>query len=91
VKGWHASCEENLLTCLRALGHTVEVPQPINLFTNIPLTPQGELDWQPARTAPGDYVVFRAEMEVIICASSCPQDIVAINDRNVTELELELL
>ena len=91
VKGWHASCEENLLTCLRALGHTVEVPQPINLFTNIPLTPQGELDWQPALTAPGDYLVFRAEMDVIICASSCPQDIVAINDRNVTELELELL
>jgi uncharacterized protein YcgI (DUF1989 family) len=91
VKGWHASCEENLLTCLRALGHTVEVPQPINLFTNIPLTPQGELDWQPALTAPGDYVVFRAEMDVILCASSCPQDIVAINDRNVTELELELL
>ena len=91
VEGWHASCEENLLTCLRALGHTVEVPQPINLFTNIPLSPQGELDWQPALTAPGDYVVFRAEMDVIICASSCPQDIVAINDRNVTELELDLL
>ena len=54
VKGWHASCEENLLTCLRALGHMVEAPQPINLFTNIPLTPQGELDWQPALTAPGD-------------------------------------
>jgi uncharacterized protein YcgI (DUF1989 family) len=91
VTGWHASCEENLLTCMAALGHTVEVPQPINLFTNIPLSPQGELDWQPALTAPGDYVVFRAELDVIVCASSCPQDIVAINDRHVTDLELELL
>jgi len=91
VKGWHASCEENLLTCLRGLGYTVEVPQPVNLFTNIPLGPNGELDWQPALTAPGDYVVFRAEMDVIVCASSCPQDIVAINDRNVTDLELAIL
>jgi uncharacterized protein len=33
VKGWHALCEENLLMCLRTMGHTVEVPQPINLFT----------------------------------------------------------
>ena len=49
------------------------------------------MDWQPALTAPGDYVVFRAEMDVIVCASSCPQDIVAINDRNVTDLELEIL
>ena len=91
VQGWHASCEENLLACLRGMGHAVEVPQPINLFTNIPLGPQGELDWQPALTAPGDSVVFRAAMDVIVCASSCPQDIVAINNRNVTDLELETL
>lgn len=64
VKGWHASCEENLLTTLSTMGHAVEVPQPINLFTNIPLGPQGDLDWQPALTAAGDYVVFRAEMDV---------------------------
>ena len=91
VTGDHASCEDNLLSSLRALGHEVEVPQPINLFTNIPLSPQGELDWQPALTAPGDYVVFRAEMDVIVCASSCPQHIVAINDRHVTDLELTIL
>ena len=91
VKGWHASREENLLTCLRTMGRPVEVPQPINLFTNIPLSPHGELDWQPALTASGDYVVFRAEMDVIVCASSRPQDIVAVNDRNVTDLELRIL
>jgi uncharacterized protein YcgI (DUF1989 family) len=36
-------------------------------------------------------VVFRAEMDVIVCASSCPQDIVVINDRHVTDLELTIL
>ncbi|MGH7321001.1 MAG: DUF1989 domain-containing protein [Candidatus Rokuibacteriota bacterium] len=91
VQGWHASCEENLLTALRAMGYEARVPQPINLFTNIPLGPGGELRWLPALTAPGDYVVFRAEMEVIVCASSCPQDVVPINDRNVTDLELAIL
>ena len=86
VTGEHASCEDNLLSCLRALGHEVD-PQPMNLFTNIPLSPQGELDWQPAVTAPGDCVVFRAEMDVIVCASSCPQDIVAIKDRHANDVD----
>ena len=36
-------------------------------------------------------MVFRAELDVIVCASSCPPDIVAINDRHVTDLELTIL
>ena len=36
--GWHASCEENLQRAMAALGHEgIVIPQPINLFMNIPV------------------------------------------------------
>jgi uncharacterized protein len=92
VDGWHASCQENLVTAMRSLGvPKVEIPQPINLFTNIALGVDGELDWRPALTSAGDSVTLRAEMACYVVASSCPQDVVAINDRNPTPVALEVL
>jgi uncharacterized protein len=92
VEGWHASCEENLRAAMRELGHErVEVPQPINLFMNIPVSADGSLGWEPAATRPGDGVVLRAEMDCIVVVSACPQDIVPINGGNPTSLAIELL
>lgn len=92
VQGWHASCQENLQHVMAELGYPrVEVPQPINLFTNIPVGADGVLDWRPALTRPGDRVVLRTELDCIIVASSCPQDIVPINDKNPTAVAIELL
>jgi uncharacterized protein len=92
VEGWHASCEENLRGAMRDLGHEqIEVPQPINLFMNIPVAADGSLGWEPAPTGPGGYVVMRAEMDCIVVVSACPQDIVPINHNNPTRLQMELL
>jgi len=93
VEGWHASCEENLRSALQAIG--VEpprfAPQPINLFMNTPALGDGTIDWLPAPTKPGDHVLMRAELDLILAVSACPQDIVRINDGNPTSIELELL
>jgi uncharacterized protein len=92
VEGWHASCRENLETAMAALGCSrIEIPQPINLFMNIPVRADGELGWDPARTKPGDYVVLRAELDCYVVVSACPQDIVPINDKNPTQVAIELL
>ena len=64
VEGWHASCQENLLTAMRGEGvEAPEVPQPINLFMNIPVGAGGELGWEPAPTRAGDSVTLRAERD----------------------------
>jgi len=90
--GWHASCQENLEQAMATLGYPdVEIPQPINLFTNIGLTADRELEWLPALTDPEDNVVMRTEMDCYIVLSSCPQDIVAINDHEPSALAIELL
>jgi uncharacterized protein YcgI (DUF1989 family) len=92
VDGWHASCQENLRGAMADLGFDrVEVPQPINLFMNIPVRAGGELGWEPAPTRPGDSVTLRAEMDCFVVVSACPQDIVPINNGNPTGIAIELL
>jgi uncharacterized protein YcgI (DUF1989 family) len=93
VEGWHASCQENLQTALREVG--VEpprfAPQPINLFMNTPALADATIDWLPAPTKAGDYVQLRAELDLVLVVSACPQDIVQINERNPGPIEIELL
>jgi uncharacterized protein YcgI (DUF1989 family) len=92
VEGWHASCQENLVMAMRSLGvPKVEIPQPINLFTNIPLGSDGTLAWEPALTSAGDSVTFRVEIDAYIVVSACPQDVKAINDRAPGPLLLRVL
>jgi uncharacterized protein YcgI (DUF1989 family) len=92
VEGWHASCQENLLTAMAELGHPdVEVPQPINLFMNIPVHGDGTIGWEPAQTVAGDSVTLRTVLDCYIVVSACPQDIVPINNGAPGPLEIELL
>ena len=92
VEGWHASCQENLRRAMADLGVAdVEVPQPINLFMNIPVLDDGELGWEPAPTSAGDAVTLRAEMDCFVVVSACPQDIVPINGLNPTGIAIDLL
>jgi uncharacterized protein YcgI (DUF1989 family) len=90
VEGWHASCQENLERSMAALGHErIEIPQPINLFMNIPIDEGGALGWEPAPTRAGDGVTLRAEMDCLVVVSACPQDIVPINGGNPTPIAIE--
>ena len=91
VAGWHASCQENLLGAMRQLGvERVEVPQPINLFMNIPIGADAELGWLPARTRPGDSTTLRAELDCYVVVSACPQDLVQINAGTPGPIDLEI-
>jgi len=92
VEGWHASCQENLRRVMAEFGHEgVEVPQPINLFMNIPVLEDGALGWEPALTKPGDYVQLRAERDCYIVVSACPQDLITINGGTPSALAIEML
>jgi len=80
VTGHHDNCRDNLHAGLAALGVTVRAtPSPLNLFMNIPWTPDGELGWAEPVSTPGSYVVLRAEMDLVIAFSACPQDLLPIN------------
>ena len=82
VEGHHDNCRDNLHAGLGALGIAVPAtPAPLNLFMNIPWTPEGALAWAEPASTPGSHVVLRAEMDLVIAFSACPQDILPINGR----------
>lgn len=92
VTGWHASCQENLLGAMGQLGlGPVEVPQPINLFMNIPVLPDGSLGWELARSRAGDAVTLLAEVDLVVVLSACPQDLVPISAGGLSPLAIDLL
>lgn len=92
VNGRHASCQENLLGAMAELGHEgVEVPQPINLFMNTPVREDGSIVWLPSPTSAGDHVVLRAELDLVLVVSACPQDLVGISDGGLTGIAVEFL
>ena len=89
--GWHASCRENLEEAMAGLGHEpVAIPQPINLFMRTPPMPDGTIAFLPAESRPGDHVEFEALMDVIVVASSCPQDMNPINRGVPTPVAIDL-
>ncbi|TVT26884.1 DUF1989 domain-containing protein [Amycolatopsis rhizosphaerae] len=51
----------------RQLGHN------INFFMNVPLTAEGGLTFEDGLSAPGKYVEIRAERELYVLISNCPQ------------------
>ena len=82
VEGHHDNCRDNLHAGLAALGVKVPAtPSPLNLFMNIPWSAEGALAWAEPVSTPGSYVVLRAEMDLVIAFSACPQDLLPINGR----------
>ncbi|BBI71753.2 hypothetical protein HAALTHF_15790n [Vreelandella aquamarina] len=89
VEGYHDSCADNLRLAMKAIGIvTPEVPQPLNLWMNIPVNDQMKVDWCPPVSKPGDYVELRAEMDCIVAMSACPQDIIPINGADCVPVEV---
>lgn len=85
----HASCAQNLHDALGTLGLSAQfVPQPINIFMDIPVGGDGTLSWETATSRPGDSITFEAAMDCVVVVSACPQDIVGINDGAPTPLRL---
>ncbi len=70
------SCRDNYLIALQhadiGLGKRDLVPN-INFFMNVPVTPEGELTFADGVSGPGKYVELRAEMDILMLVSNCPQ------------------
>jgi uncharacterized protein YcgI (DUF1989 family) len=84
--GHHDNCAQNLALALKAAGLPSAVtPSPLNLFMNVPVTDRGELSFQSPVSEAGQYVTLRAEMDLVIVFSACPQDMVPVNDMTPTD------
>jgi len=70
------SCRDNYLIALQhadiGLGKRDLVPN-VNFFMNVPVTADGGLKFEDGVSGPGKYVELRAEMDILMLVSNCPQ------------------
>jgi len=90
----HRSCSDNFHEAIAS--HDLRLPftpASLNLFMNVPVAADGSVDRLPPASRPGDHVVLRAEMDLLLVLSACPQDITPINgaDHTPSDIELEIL
>jgi urea carboxylase-associated protein 1 len=71
------ACRDNFMSAIahdHSHGLTKrDITHNINFFMNVPVTPDGGLTFEDGISAPGKYVEMRAEMDVLILVSNCPQ------------------
>jgi uncharacterized protein len=68
------NCRDNLAAALEPWGiGWKDVPFNMNVFMNCPIGSDGNWSIQVPKSKAGDYIDFRAEMDVIAAFSNCPQ------------------
>jgi uncharacterized protein len=73
TKYLHA-CRDNFVLEVSKHGMSKrDVVSNINFFMNVPIEPSGEMTIVDGISAPGDYVELKAEMDVLLVISNCPQ------------------
>jgi urea carboxylase-associated protein 1 len=65
-----------------------DIPENINFFMNVPVTPEGGLTFEDGISAAGKYVELQAQMDTIILVSNCPQLNNPCNAYNPTPVEI---
>jgi uncharacterized protein YcgI (DUF1989 family) len=96
----HGSCAENLVLALKELNERAglkgnkgvgadvtinSVPAPLNLFMNIPWDDGGDIGFHAPKCGKGDFVRLKAERDVVVVMSACPQDVLDINNKKPTD------
>lgn len=74
-RSMHA-CRQSFLKAIQHWKYGLEkkdITSNINFFMNVPVTPEGKLTFADGVSDAGKYVELRAEMDVVILISNCPQ------------------
>lgn len=87
------ACRSSFLKAVTEWGHGMskrDIPNNINFFMNVPVTPEGRLTFEDGISEPGKYVEMRAEMDVIALISNCPQLNNPCNAYNPTPVQVQI-
>jgi uncharacterized protein YcgI (DUF1989 family) len=71
-KDYHPSCFENLTKSLAPFGITPDmIPTTFNIFMNVLVLSSGELRIDPPPSRAGDYILLRAETDLVVGVTAC--------------------
>ncbi len=89
-RSMHA-CRNSFLKGLQSWNHGMDkrdITSNINFFMNVPVTPEGKLTFEDGVSDAGKYVELRAEMDVLMVISNCPQLNNPCNGYNPTPIQI---
>lgn len=68
----HPSCLNNLKVNLSKYDIELDdIPTAFNIFMNVQFDDKGKISVLPPTSIAGDYVKFKAEMDLIVCLTAC--------------------
>ncbi len=89
-RSMHA-CRQSFLKGIQHWKHGLEkrdITSNINFFMNVPVTPEGGLTFADGVSEAGKYIELRAEMDVLMLVSNCPQLNNPCNAYNPTPIQI---
>jgi len=89
-RSMHA-CRNSFLKGIQLWNHGMDkrdITSNINFFMNVPVTPEGKLTFEDGVSEAGKYVELRAEMDVLMVISNCPQLNNPCNGYNPTPVQI---
>ncbi|CCT63300.1 uncharacterized protein FFUJ_00067 [Fusarium fujikuroi IMI 58289] len=93
--GYHDSCHDNMHKALKESPDIKVredwVPDPLNLFMNVAVDHHGGIDIRAPTSEKGQYVILRAEADLVVIMSACPQDMVNVNGEGPADCEYRIL
>ncbi len=88
-EGYHPSCLENLTVNLAPFGIVEDdIPTTFNVFMNVAVSSEGELDIGRPLSKAGDYVDLRAEMDLVVGVTACSAE--KSNNGSFKPIEIEV-
>ena len=70
--GDHPSCLNNLSKNLEPMGiKQDDIPTAFNIFMNVQFDEKGKISVLPPTSKAGDYIKFRAQMDLLVCLTAC--------------------
>jgi urea carboxylase-associated protein 1 len=85
------SCRDNFIKVMGELGMSArDLPANINFFMNVPVTAEGRIAIVEGLSKPGDFVDLRADRDVLVVISNCPQEHNPCSGGNPTPIRLTL-
>lgn len=92
LSSFHPSCLENLAIALSDYGIAEkEIPAPVNLFMNTLIDPDGRITVNTPCSKKGDYIILRAQMDLIIGITACAVEESRCNGYHCTPIGVEIL
>ena len=91
VEGGHPSCAGNLRRAMAShFPGRMAIPQPVNFFMNVAVFPDGRVETGANPSKPGDHVLLKAWIDLVVAISACPQEFNPAAGWYPTDLKVEI-